>query len=105
MKRNAFRKKIEAKGAIVNGTTEEFGEGKGGLWLSAEQGDCFNQDAWQFDPHEQKYTLGIKNVIYKIAQDSGWYFEFYDYGTVWLTKAKTKGGEIPLIILNKILIT
>ena len=82
MKRNAFRKKLEAMGVQVNGTTEEFSGSKGGLWLSAEEGDAFNDGAWEFDPKEEKYTMGIRNDVMELGRDHGWFFEFDDPGTV-----------------------
>ena len=62
--------------------TEDFNGTKGGIWTSGEDGDFFVYNAWEIDPSEERYVLGVRRDIAAILQDCGWYAEFYDPGTV-----------------------
>ena len=63
---------LTAKGVHVVGTTREFGTGGDGIWISGESTpDLF--DYWAF---------GIDAKLEKFVDDNGWYFEWYDAGTV-----------------------
>jgi hypothetical protein len=80
MKKNAFMKKLaKVEGVTVHGTSEDFSGSKGGIWLS---GSAFNMNAWEFDPQEEAYTMGVRNDIADLGHDHGWFFEFNDPETV-----------------------
>ena len=62
----------------VVGTTEEFGIGKGGIWISAEDTPGL------FNYYSEKWvdTFGVKPELDRFIEACGWYFEWYDAGTM-----------------------
>ena len=80
MNREQMMDFLKAQGADVRGTTEEFSNPnlKGGIWIGAESGPLFNyySERW-FN------TLGVNPKINKKVEDNGWYFEWWDAGTMF----------------------
>jgi hypothetical protein len=81
MNRNEMITALRAKGVDVPGTTEEFGIGEGGIWVSGESTpSLFNyySEAWMD-------TFGVQPKLNDFVEENGWYFEWYDAGTmmVW----------------------
>jgi hypothetical protein len=75
-----IRKALVDKGVTVVGTTEEFDLGEGGLWISAEHVDEF----FNYYSEELGDTFGVDPELYEFAEENGWYFEWYDPGTIML---------------------
>ena len=68
-------------------TTEEFNGGKGGIWLSGENGDTYKDGRELFDywtENYEAYTFGVHNKIGDWAKKHGWWFEWNDAGTIML---------------------
>jgi hypothetical protein len=81
MNREQIRKALEDKGVTVVGTTEEFdGYTDEGLWISAEHVDEF----FNYHSEELGDTFGVDPELYEFVQENGWYFEWYDPGTIML---------------------
>ena len=80
MNREQIRKALENKGVTVVGTTEEFNEGVGGLWISAEHVDNF----FNYHSEELYETFGVDPELNEFVEENGWYFEWYDPGTIML---------------------
>ena len=69
---------LRAKGVDVIGTTGQFGIGEGGIWVSGESTtNLFNywSEAWY-------NTFGVQPKLNQFVEDNGWYFEWYDAGTM-----------------------
>jgi frataxin-like iron-binding protein CyaY len=80
MNREQIRQALEKIGVSVVGTTEEFNGAVGGLWISAEaSGDHINYHSvtW-YD------TFGVDPSLSLFVEENGWYFEWYDPGTIML---------------------
>jgi len=72
MTRKRMMEALTVKGVHVVGTTKEFGTGGDGIWISGESTpDLF--DYW---------TFGIDAKLEKFVDANGWYFEWYDAGTI-----------------------
>lgn len=80
MNREQIRKALEEKGLSIVGTTEEFNGGIGGLWISAEAGD----DYFNYYAEGWHDTFGVDPALNQFVEDNGWYFEWYDPGTIML---------------------
>jgi hypothetical protein len=70
-------------------TTEEFDGGKGGLWVSGEDGieakDGFSLfDYYAEDYKEVRYIFGVHKEIGDYLEANGWYAEWYDAGTIMI---------------------
>lgn len=80
---------IQAIGKLmpVIGTTEDFDGSEGGIWLSGENGYKDDSGVQYFDYYNdsEAYELGVLSTLVKFAEDKGWYFEWYDSGTIILT--------------------
>ncbi len=72
---------LRQQGVVVVGTTEEFNGGEGGIWVSGEDTPVL-MNYW-----EELYadTFGVNPSLNKGTEARGWYFEWYDAGTmmVW----------------------
>ena len=66
---------LEKKGCQVIGTTEEFNGNEGGIWLSGEGSTLFNYYGF-FN------TLGVNPNLDSMTGKRGWWFEWYDAGTM-----------------------
>lgn len=77
-----FRKALEDKGVKVAGTAKEFYNEPSieGIWISAECSEYF--EYYYEDAQEKTYTLGVRNDLHEFAKANGWYFEWYDTGTM-----------------------
>ncbi len=86
LSRMAFTAELNKRGVDVCGSTEQFygnNQGNKGVWCSAEGTDGnFDYNAWEHDPKEKVYVMGVKKELSEWAESVGWYFEFYDTGTV-----------------------
>jgi hypothetical protein len=77
MTRKRMMEALTAKGVHVAGTTREFGIGGDGIWISGESTtDLF--DYW---------SSGVDPELEKFVNDNGWYFEWYDPGTMMVWEA------------------
>ena len=82
MKRETLIKNLEKKGIIVRGTTEEFNNVDGGIWISAE---CLENE-FHFDYYAMSsaYDLGVRATLVDFLEKRGWYTEWNDPGTMML---------------------
>ena len=65
--------------------TENFNGSEGGIWLSGENGETYQDgrslfNYWSED--HKNYTFGVHNKIQEWAEKHGWYFEWNDPGTI-----------------------
>lgn len=77
---------------LVCGTTEEFNGDEGGIWLCGEGGqlDRNNMRIFHYyndDFEGAHYTFGVRNHLHRWAERAGWFFEWYDAGTIMLYPA------------------
>jgi hypothetical protein len=78
MTRKRMMEALTVKGVHVVGTTKEFGTGGEGIWISAEStNDLF--DYWHSGWRD---TFGVEPELNKFVEENGWYFEWYDAGTM-----------------------
>ena len=79
--------KLSDKGVHVVGTTEDFYQGYRleadmvkGIWISAESTPQL------FDYWSGKWanTFGVDPKLNTLVENSGWYFEWYDPGTMMI---------------------
>ena len=72
---------LRKKGVDVCGTTKDFGIGGEGIWISGES------DPRLFDYYSERWmdTFGVQPKLNDFVEENGWYFEWYDAGTmmVW----------------------
>jgi hypothetical protein len=72
---------LREKGVHVCGTTEEFGISNDGIWISGESTPIL------FDYYSERWmdTFGVQPTLNDYVEENGWYFEWYDAGTmmVW----------------------
>ena len=81
MNRDQIRKALEDKGVTVVGTTKGFeGYTDEGLCISAEMVDDF----FNYHSEELGDTFGVDPELYEFVQENGWYFQWYDPGTIML---------------------
>ena len=83
----AMMSALEKKGVKVVGSTEEFfGRASKnqniGIWVAADS----TPELFDYDSREWINTFGIKPSINKVVEDGGWYFEWYDPGTMMVWK-------------------
>ena len=82
----AMMSTLEKAGVQVCGTTDEFyGEknDNNGIWISAESTpSLFNyySEVWGD-------TFGVDPKLNKLVEGNGWYFEWYDPGTMMVWKS------------------
>ena len=72
---------LREKGVHVVETTKDFGIGGEGIWASGES------DPRLFDYYSERWmdTFGVQPKLNDFVEENGWYFEWYDAGTmmVW----------------------
>ena len=76
---------LEKKGVHVVGTASEFYSAKtsnDGIWVAADS----TPDLFDYWSSKWVNTFGIKPSINKVVEDGGWYFEWYDPGTMMVWK-------------------
>lgn len=82
MKRKTLMQKLSDKGVHVVGTTEEFNGYKGGIWVAADSTPQL------FNPYGGPYKAWpeINHGLQKFVEKNGWYFDWYDNGTIMVWK-------------------
>ena len=76
---------LEKKGVKVVGTASEFYSAKtanDGIWVAADS----TPDLFDYWSSQWVNTFGVKPSIDKLVEDGGWYFEWYDPGTMMVWK-------------------
>jgi len=82
MKRSDLMQELRNKGVRVCGTTKEFGIGGKGIWVSAESTPkLFNYYGGAYGHHAY-----IDPKLEKLVSKNGWFFEWYDAGTMMVWK-------------------
>lgn len=75
---------LKGKGAHVIGTTKEFDceMSENGIWISAES----TPNLFNYDSERWLDTFGVQPELNAFVEENGWYFEWYDAGTmmVWV---------------------
>lgn len=77
---------LTLEGVDVVGTTDDFYNSENqnvGIWIAADS----TPSLFNYDSSEWLDTFGVKPSLNKVVEDSGWYFEWYDPGTmmVWVS--------------------
>ena len=77
---------LTQEGVNVVGTTDDFYSSENenvGIWVAADH----TPSLFNYDSSEWLDTFGVKPSLYKVVEDNGWYFEWYDPGTmmVWVS--------------------
>ncbi len=68
-------------------TSEEFSEVyENGLWMSAEDGttDTRGNLIFRYYVDRKAYSNGVINQLNNFVKKHGWFFEWYDAGTIML---------------------
>jgi hypothetical protein len=70
----------------VVGTSEEFNDSPGGIWLCGECGDKYKgQRIYDYySDNYSKYNLGVLIKWEEELNKRGWYSDWYDAGTVMI---------------------
>ena len=82
MNREKLITKLEKKGLVVRGTSEEFDGTEGGIWISAEEES--NQFYFDYWAETSSYELGVRVEMDQLLEKKGWFAEWYDPGTVFI---------------------
>jgi len=82
MNREKLITKLEKKGLVVRGTSEEFDGTEGGIWISAEEES--NQFYFDYWGEGKGYELGVRVEMNQLLEKKGWFAEWYDPGTVFI---------------------
>jgi hypothetical protein len=81
LNRNEMMAWLETKGVKVVGTTEQFrNESEGeGIWINAEESNLF-------DYYSERWgnTFGVEPKLNEQTEKRGWFYEWYDAGTMML---------------------
>ena len=69
---------LKTLGVKVRGTSEEFDSSTGGIWIAADSNTS------SFDYYSERWvdTFGVDPLLSKVLDKNGWYFEWYDAGTM-----------------------
>jgi hypothetical protein len=81
----AMMSALEKAGVQVCGTTDEFYGSKNennGIWVAADH----TPELFDYYNSEWLDTFGVKPSINKLVEGNGWYFEWYDPGTMMVWK-------------------
>ncbi len=76
---------LEQAGVRVCGTTDEFYGSKNennGIWVAADS----NPELFDYYSERWMDTFGVDPKLNKLVEDNGWYFEWYDPGTMMVWK-------------------
>ena len=68
-------------------TSEEFNSSyQGGIWMSAENGtiDRKGNQIFSYYSDSESYEFGVVKHLNSYVERHGWYFEWYDAGTIML---------------------
>ena len=79
MTREQMMSALESKGVYVVGPSEEFQGTKGGIWISAES----TPSMFNYWSERWADTFGVNPTLDKFVEENGWYFEWYDAGTMF----------------------
>ena len=68
----------------ITGTTEDFDGSEGGIWICGECDYTNLRGVPYFDYYAetQSYEFGVLTNLVRLAERHGWYFEWYDAGTI-----------------------
>jgi hypothetical protein len=68
----------------ITGTTEDFNGSEGGIWICAECGylNAVGVPFFDYYARERIYDFGVLSNLKRLAERHGWYFEWYDAGTI-----------------------
>ena len=68
----------------ITGTTEDFDGTEGGIWICGECGYLNARGVPFFDYYDTSsiYEFGVLSNLVRLAERHGWYFEWYDAGTI-----------------------
>jgi hypothetical protein len=82
MNRDEMMDLLKENGVKVRGTSEDFDRSTGGIWIAADS----NTSSFDYYSETWSNTFGVDPKLNKTIEDKGWYFEWYDAGTmmVWL---------------------
>jgi len=80
MTRDKMMEALKAKGVHVVGTTKDFGIGGEGIWVSGES----TTDLFDYYAEMWYDTFGVQPELNQFVEDNGWYFEWYDAGTMMI---------------------
>jgi hypothetical protein len=80
MTRDEMMEALKAKGVHVVGTTKDFGIGGEGIWISGES----TTDLFDYYAEMWYDTFGVQPELNQFVEDNGWYFEWYDVGTMMI---------------------
>ncbi len=77
---------LTQEGVNVVGTTDDFYSSENqnvGIWVAADS----TPGLFNYDSSEWLDTFGVKPSLNKVVEGNGWYFEWYDPGTmmVWVS--------------------
>ena len=78
MTRKRMMEALTVKGVKVCGTTKEFGTGGDGIWISAED----TPSLFEYWSLKWADTFGVEPKLNAFVEKNGWYFEWYDAGTM-----------------------
>ena len=79
MTRDEMMTWLESIGIEVVGTSERFNDSEDGIWINGENDD-YRLDYWTENYND--YTFGIENELNEEVEKRGWWFEWYDAGTL-----------------------
>lgn len=81
MNREQMMDLLKTLGVDVRGTSEDFDRSTGGIWIVADG------DNESFNYYSEKWvdTFGVNPKLNRIVDKRGWFFEWWDAGTmlVW----------------------
>lgn len=82
MKRETLMVKLKEKFGINTRTTEEWNDTKGGIWCTnhgrIDFRPALDYNAWEFDPNENTYVMGVHKELMAFLTSAGWSAEPYD---------------------------
>jgi hypothetical protein len=70
---------LKDNGVEVIGNSEDFNGSEGGIWINGETND-YRLNYWT--ENYEEYTFGIANELNELVEEHGWFFEWYDAGTL-----------------------
>jgi hypothetical protein len=81
MNREQMMDLLKTLGANVRGISEDFDWSTGRIWIAADD----NTKLFNYYSERWVDTFGVNPKLNKLVEDNGWYFEWYDAGTmmVW----------------------
>jgi hypothetical protein len=79
LNREQMMQVLKENNVDVIGTTESFDGGEHGIWINGE-GDDYRLNYWTENYND--YTFGIENSLNELVEECGWFFEWYDAGTL-----------------------